>query len=109
MKQKLEDNNNKISKLKKSKKLLIKGLEKQKRNNELKIKENNELQNEIKKLEKSKIKLDGLPKLLEGNKAPLDKDEERLKNLAIRLKSESTEIPEDFDSDKFLEMKKMNI
>ena len=53
--------------------------------------------------------MDGLPKLLEGNKAPLDKDEERLKNLAIRLKSESTEIPEDFDSDKFLEMKKMNI
>ena len=36
MEQKLEDNNNKISKLKKSKKLLIKGLEKQKRNNELK-------------------------------------------------------------------------
>ena len=43
----------------------------------------------------------GLPKLLEDNKASLDKDEERLKNLAIRLKLESTEIPEDFDSDKY--------
>ena len=51
MEQKLEDNNNKISKL------LIKGLEKQKRNNELKIKENNELKSEIKKLRKSKIEL----------------------------------------------------
>ena len=59
MEQKLEDNNNKISKL------LIKGLEKQKRNNELKIKENNELKNEIKKLRKSKIELGGLPKLIE--------------------------------------------
>ena len=38
MKQKLQDNNIKISKLKKSKNLLIRGLEKQKRINELKIK-----------------------------------------------------------------------
>ena len=37
MKQKLQDNNNKISKLKKSKNLLIRGLENQKRINELKI------------------------------------------------------------------------
>ena len=51
MKQKLEDNNNKISKLKKSKNLLIKGLNKQKRINESKTKENDELKNEIKKLE----------------------------------------------------------
>ena len=65
MEQKLKDNNNKISKLKKSKNLLIKGLEKEKRNNELEIKENNELKNEIKKLEKSKIELGGLPKLFE--------------------------------------------
>ena len=41
MEQKLQDNNNKISKLKKSKNLLIKGLEKQKRINDLKTKENN--------------------------------------------------------------------
>ena len=105
MKQKLQDNNNKISKLKKSKNLLIKELEKQKRINESKTKENNELKNEIKKLEKSRIELGGLPKLLKDNKArtfaPPYKDEERLKNLAIRLKSESTEIPEDFDSDKY--------
>ena len=82
MEQKLEDNNNKISKL------LIKGLEKQKRNNELKIKENNELKSEIKKLRKSKIELGGLPKLIEDiekkdNKArtfaPVDKDKESFK------------------------------
>ena len=41
MEQNLQDNNNKISKFKKSKNLLIKGLEKQKRINELKTKENN--------------------------------------------------------------------
>ena len=64
MKQKLQDTNNKISKLKKSKNLLIKGLEKQKRINESKTKENNELKNEIKKLEKSRIELGGLPKLI---------------------------------------------
>ena len=62
MEQKLQDNNNKIRKLKKSKNLLIKGLEKQKRINESKTKENNELKNEIKKLEKSRIELGGLLK-----------------------------------------------
>ena len=101
MEQKLQDNNNKINEFKKSEKLLIKGLEKQKRINELKIKENNDLSNEIKKLEKLRIKLGGLPKLLEENKAPLDKDEETLKNLATRLKLESTQITKDFDSDKY--------
>ena len=105
MKQKLQDNNNKIRKLKKSKNLLIKGLEKQKRINESKTKENNELKNEIKKLEKSRIELGGLLKLPKDNKArtfaPPDKDEERLKKLAIRLKLESTKIPADFDSDKY--------
>ena len=76
MKQKLQDNNNKISKLKKSKNLLIKGLEKQKRINESKTKEHNELKNEIKKFEKSKLKLGGLPKSLKDNRAPFDKNEE---------------------------------
>ena len=103
MKQKLQDNINKISKLKKSKNLLIRGFENQKRINDLKIKENNDLKNEIKKLEKSKIELGRLPKLLEDNRArtfvPLDKDEERLKNSATRLKLESIEISEDFDID----------
>ena len=79
MKQKLQDNNNKISKLKKSKNLLTKGLEKQKRINESKTKENNELKNEIEKLEKSKIKLGGLPQLLKDNRALFDKNEEWLK------------------------------
>ena len=109
MKQKLQDNNNKISKLKKSKNLLIRGLENQKRVNELKIKENNDLKNEIKKLEKSKIELGRLPKLLEDNRARtfvlLDKDEKRLKKLKTRLKLENIEIPEDFDSDKFFRNK----
>ena len=103
MKQKLQDNNTKISKLKKSKNLLIRGLEKQKRINELKIKENNDLKNEIKKLEKSKIELGEIPKLFEDNKtrtfALPDKDDKRLKNLKTKLILESTEIPEDFDID----------
>ena len=73
MKQKLQDNNNKISEVKKSKSLLIKGLEKQKRINESKTKENNELTNEIKKLEKSRIELGGLPKLFKDNKLRLIK------------------------------------
>ena len=65
MVQKLEDNNNKISELKKSKKLLKKGLKKQERINELKIKENNELKNEIKKLTKSNIEFSRLPTLFQ--------------------------------------------
>ena len=93
MKQKLQDDN-KISKLKKSKNLLIKGLEKQKRINESKTKENNELKNEIKKLEKSRIKLGGLSELFKDNKTLFDKNEEW-------LKLESIKIPEDFDSDKY--------
>ena len=101
MKQKLQDNN-KISKLKKSKKLLIKGLEKQKRINESKTKENNELKNEIKKLEKSRIELGGLPKLLKDNKAPPDKNEKW-------LILEGTKIPEDFDSDKYFKDKYLDI
>ena len=94
MKQKLQDNNNKIGKLEKSKNLLIKGLKKQKRINESKTKENNELKNEIKKLEKSRIELGGLPKLFKDNKAPFDKNEEW-------LKLEGTEISEDFNIDKY--------
>ena len=102
MKQKLQDNNNKISKLKKSKKLLIKGLEKQKRINKSKTKENNELKNEIKKLEKSRIELGGLPKLLKDNRAPPEKNEEW-------LKLESIKIPEDLILINILKVKKINI
>ena len=85
MVQKLEDNNNKISELKKSKRLLRKGLKKQERINELKIKENNELKNEIKKLTKSNIEFSRLPTLFQDiekkdNKArtfaPADIDKE---------------------------------
>ena len=98
MKQKLEDNNNKISKLKKSKKLLRKGLNKQKIINESKTKENNELKDEIKKLEKSRIELGGLPKLIK-DKAPPDKNEEW-------LKLEGIKIPEDFNIDKYFKGEK---
>ena len=94
MKQKFQDNNNKISKFKKTKNLLIKGLEKQKRINESKTKENNKLKNEIKKLEKSRIELGGLPKLLKDNRALTDKNEEW-------LKLEGTEISEYFNIDKY--------
>ena len=67
MEQKLEDNNNnnKINELRKSKNLLKKGLKKQERINELNIKENNELRNEIKKLTKSNIEFSGLPTLFQ--------------------------------------------
>ena len=99
MKQNLEDNNNKISKLKKSKNLLIKGLNKQKRINESKTKENDELKNEIKKLEKSRIELGELPKLLKDNEALPDEDEKSFKNLKSKLILKSIEIPEDFDSE----------
>ena len=99
MKQKLQDNNNKISKLKKSKNLLMKGLEKQKRINESKTKENNELKNEIKKLEKSRIELGGLAKLLKDNRALPDKNEEW-------VKLEGIKIPEDFNIDKYFKGKK---
>ena len=102
MKQKLQDNKSKISKLKKSKNLLIKGLEKQKRINESKTKENNELKNEIKKLEKSRIGLGGLPKLFKDNKAPSDKNEKW-------LKLEGTEICEDFNIDKHFKDKYLDI
>ena len=63
--QKIQDNINKTNKLKKSKTLLIRGLKKQERINELKTKENNKLKNEIKKLTKLNIELSGLPKLFQ--------------------------------------------
>ena len=96
MKQKLQDNNNRINKFKKSKNLLIKGLEKQKRINESKIKENNELKNEIENIEKSRIELGELPKLLEDNKVRTFAPPDNVKEIL-----ESKEIPEDFDINKF--------
>ena len=103
MERKLQDNNNKISELKKSKKLLIRGLKKQERINELKTKENNELKNEIKKLTQSNIELGRLPTLFQDiekkdNKArtfaPADIDKENFEKLIG-----NKEIPEDFDID----------
>ena len=78
MEQKLQDNNNnKISELKKSKNLLKRGLKKQERINELKTKENNELKNEIKKLTKLNIEFSGLPTLFQ--------DIEKKKTLRLEL------------------------
>ena len=65
MEQKLQDNNYKISELKKTKNLLKRGLKKQERINELKTKENNELKNEIKKLTKLNIECSGLHTLFQ--------------------------------------------
>ena len=98
MEQKLQDNNNEINEFKKSKHLLIRGLKKQERINELKTKENNELKNEIKKLEFGR-----LPTLFQDiekkdNKArtfaPADIDKENFEKLI-----DNKEIPEDFDID----------
>ena len=118
MQQKLQDINNKISELKKSKKFLIIGLKKSERINELKTKENNELKDVIKKLKESKIESGGLPELIEDiekkdNKsrtfAPPDKDEERLKDLAIKLTLDDVETPKDFDIYKLFENKYLDI
>ena len=71
MEQKLEDNNNKISELKK-------GLKKQEKINELRIKENNELKNEIEKLTKSSIKFSRLPTLFQD----IEKKDNKAKTFA---------------------------
>ena len=104
--QKLQDNNNnKINKLKNLKNVLIRGLKKQERINELKTKENNELKNEIKKLTKSNIELGELPELFQDRTFALpDKDNEDIKKLL-----ESKENPKDFDiNELFRNEKKMN-
>ena len=64
-KQQLQDNNIKISKLKKSKRFLIKRLRKQERINKLKIKENDKLKDEIRKLRESNIELGRTPTLIQ--------------------------------------------
>ena len=67
-KEQLQDNNTKISNLKKSKNLLIKGLNKHEKINELKTKENDELKNEIRKLKKLNEQFTGLPTILQDVK-----------------------------------------
>ena len=64
-KQQLQDNNIKISKLKKSKRFLIKRLRKHERINKLKIKENDKLKDEIGKLRESNIELGRTPTLIQ--------------------------------------------
>ena len=84
-KQQLQDNNIKINqfkkvniKLKKSKKNLIKGLKKHERINKLKIKENNELKDEIRKLRESNIELGRTPKLIQD----LEKEDDKARTFA---------------------------
>ena len=104
MGKKLQDNNNKISELKKSRNLLKRELKKQERINELKTKENNELKNEIKKLTKSNIEFSGLPTLFE--------DKEKKDNKArifAPADIDNKEIPEDFDIDKENEYLDINL
>ena len=71
--QQLQDNNTKINNLKKSKKLLIKGLNKHEKINELKTKENDELKNDIKKLKELNEQFTGLPTMLQDVKKGDDK------------------------------------
>ena len=113
MEQKIQDNNNKISELKKSKKLLKRGLRKQEKFNELKTKENNELKNKIKKLTKSNIEFGRLPTLFQdiekkdnkdGTFALADIDKENFEKLI-----DNKEIPEDFDIDEKNEYLDINL
>ena len=113
--------------IKKSKNLLIKGLNKHEKINKLKTKENDELKNEIRELKKSNKQFTGLPTILQDvkkrdNKArtlvppdnttestkiidlikSADKDEKELK-LILKLLFNKRKIPKDFDIDKLLE------
>ena len=91
-KQQLQDNNIKINKLKKSKKFLIKGLKKHGRINKLKIKEENELKDEITKLRESNIELGGTPKLIQD----LEKDDDKARTFAPPHKRKTKRIISDF-------------
>ena len=66
--QQLQANNIKRNNLKKSKNLLIKGLNKHEKINKLKTKENDELKNEIRKLKKLNEQFIGLPTILQDVK-----------------------------------------
>ena len=104
MEQKLQDNNDKISELKKSKNLLRRGLKKQERINQLKTKENNELKNEIKKLTKSNIEFGGSPTLFQD----IEKKDNKTRTFSP-VDIDNKEIPEDFDIDKKNEYLNINL
>ena len=71
--QQLQDNNTKINNFKKSKNLLIKGLNKHEKINKLKTKENDELKNEIKNLKKLNKQFTDIPIMLQEVKKRDDK------------------------------------
>ena len=125
-KQQLQDNNIKISDLKKSKKFLKRGLDKYEKMSKSKIEENDGLKNEIRKLKELNKMFTRLPIMTQDvkkrdNKARTfvppdnttnstktidflkraDKDEEELK-LPYKLFSDKTEIPKDVDINKLL-------
>ena len=91
-KQQLQDDNIKISKLKKSKKFLVKGSKKHERINKLKIKENDELIDEIRKLRESNIELGGTPTLIQD----LEKKGDKSRTFAPPHKRKTKKIISDF-------------
>ena len=116
--QQLQGNNIKISNLKKSKNLLIKGLNKNEKINELKTKENDELKNDIEKLKELNKMFTEKPIILQDVKkrenkartfAPPD-DISKFKNPLGSVDNErkklklffDKKVPKDFDIDKLL-------
>ena len=104
--QQLQYNNIKINNFKKSKNLLIKGLNKHKNISDLKTKKNDELKNYIEKLKELNKMFIKKPIILQDVKkkdnkartfAPPDKDED----LAIKSVLDDAEISKDFDIDEF--------
>ena len=87
-KQQLQDNNIKIIKLKKSKKFLMKGLKNHERINKLKIKENDKLKDEIRKLRESNIELGGTPTLIQD----LEKEDDKARTFALPHKRKTKKI-----------------
>ena len=106
-KQQLQDDNIKISKLKKSKNVLIKGFKKHEIINKLKIKENDKLKDEIRKLRESNIELGRTPTLIQDLEKKDDKARLLLHLIKERQKKisdfkELQEISKDRDIDELL-------
>ena len=120
--QQLQNNNIKISELKKSKKFLIKGLDNYRKTSESKIKENNELKNDIEKLKELNKMFTEKPIILQDVKkkennvrtfAPAD-DISKFKDPLRSADNEreklklffDKKVPKDFDIDKLLKKKR---
>ena len=88
--QQLQDNNTKVNNFKKSKNLLIKGLNKHEKIDKLKPKENDELRNEIKKLKKLNKQFTDIPIMLQDVK----KRDDKAKTFAPPHKRETNKLNE---------------